>query len=75
VGEADPHSWVFLNLYKVPLVPLHNIVTGDVRRIIADMARWCVLVGVASADGAPISRVTPHAIIRLALSPGKPCWH
>lgn len=53
-------------------ISLHNIVAGTVRQIIADPTRRSVLVEVALPDGALLSRVTPDAIARLALSPGTP---
>ena len=53
-------------------ISLHNIVPGEVRRITGDAARRSVLVEIALPSGALISRVTPDAIVRLALSPGEP---
>jgi molybdate transport system ATP-binding protein len=53
-------------------ISLHNIVPGQVRRITADAARRSVLVEIALPNGALISRVTPDAIVRLALSPSEP---
>jgi molybdate transport system ATP-binding protein len=53
-------------------ISLHNVVAGEVRRIVADVAHRSVLVEIALPAGALISRVTPDAIARLALSPGKP---
>jgi molybdate transport system ATP-binding protein len=53
-------------------ISLHNIVPGQVRRITGDAARRSVLVEIALSSGALISRVTPDAIVRLALSPGAP---
>jgi molybdate transport system ATP-binding protein len=53
-------------------ISLHNIVPGEVRRITGDPARRSVLVEIALASGALISRVTPDAIVRLALAPGRP---
>jgi molybdate transport system ATP-binding protein len=53
-------------------ISLHNIVPGEVRRIAGDAARRSVLVEIALPGGALISRVTPDAIVRLGLSPGKP---
>ena len=54
------------------LISLHNVVAGKVRRITGDPARRSVLVEIALASGALISRVTPDAIVRLALAPGRP---
>ena len=52
-------------------ISLHNIVPGTVR---ADRARTrhgaSVLVEIALPDGILLSRVTPDAVARLALSPG-----
>jgi molybdate transport system ATP-binding protein len=53
-------------------ISLHNIVPGEVRRITADAGRRSVLVEIGLADGALISRVTPDAIVRLALERGRP---
>jgi molybdate transport system ATP-binding protein len=53
-------------------ISLHNVVPGTVRRITGDPARRSVLVEIALADGALISRVTSDAISRLALAPGRP---
>lgn len=53
-------------------ISLHNVVPGEVRRITADTTRRSVLVEIGLADGALISRVTPDAVVRLALAPGRP---
>jgi molybdate transport system ATP-binding protein len=53
-------------------ISVHNIVPGEVRRITGDTTRRSVLVEIGLADGALISRVTPDAIVRLALAPGRP---
>jgi molybdate transport system ATP-binding protein len=53
-------------------ISLHNIVSGEVRRITGDRAKHSVLVEIALGGGALISRVTPDAIVRLALAPGRP---
>jgi molybdate transport system ATP-binding protein len=53
-------------------ISLHNIVPGEVHRIAADAVRRSVLVEIALGSGALISRVTPDAIVRLALAPGRP---
>ena len=53
-------------------ISLHNIVPGTVRRIAAEAARRSVLVEVALPTGSLLSRVTPDAIARLGLSPGRP---
>ena len=53
-------------------ISLHNIVPGTVRRIAPEVGRRSVLVEIALPTGALLSRVTPDAIVRLALSPGKP---
>ena len=53
-------------------ISLHNIVPGKVRRIMGGSARHSVLVEIALAGGALISRVTPDAVVRLALAPGRP---
>jgi molybdate transport system ATP-binding protein len=53
-------------------ISLHNIVPGVVRRIVDDAGGCSVLVEIALADGALISRVTPDAIVKLALRDGAP---
>jgi molybdate transport system ATP-binding protein len=53
-------------------ISLHNVVPGTVRRITNDAGGRSVLVEVALVNGALISRVTPDAIVRLALSAGRP---
>jgi molybdate transport system ATP-binding protein len=53
-------------------ISLHNVVPGEVRRITGDAGKRSVLVEIALPSGALISRVTPDAIARLALAPGKP---
>jgi molybdate transport system ATP-binding protein len=53
-------------------ISLRNIVPGEVRSITADAAKRSVLVEIALAGGALISRVTPDAIARLVPSPGQP---
>jgi molybdate transport system ATP-binding protein len=53
-------------------ISLHNIVPGEVRRITSDPTKRSVLVEIVLAGGALISRVTPDAIVRLTLAPGRP---
>ncbi len=53
-------------------ISLHNIVPGEVRRITGDPAKRSVLVEIGLPSGTLISRVTPDAIVRLALAPGRP---
>ncbi len=53
-------------------ISLHNIISGTVRRIAADPARRAVMVEIALADGALLSRVTQDAVARLGLSLGRP---
>jgi molybdate transport system ATP-binding protein len=53
-------------------ISLHNIVPGTIRRISPEAGRRSVLVEVALPDGVVLSRVTPDAIARLALSQGGP---
>jgi molybdate transport system ATP-binding protein len=53
-------------------ISLHNIVPGEVRRITSDAAQRSVLVEITLPRGALVSRVTPDAVARLALSPGEP---
>lgn len=67
-----PAREVILAAKPPDAISLHNIVPGEVRRITADAARRSVLVEMALPNGALIARVTPDAIARLALSPGRP---
>jgi molybdate transport system ATP-binding protein len=53
-------------------ISLHNIISGTVRRIANDPTRRSVIVEIALPDGALLARVTPDAIVRLALAPGGP---
>jgi molybdate transport system ATP-binding protein len=53
-------------------ISLHNVVAGTVRRVTAESPRRTVLVEVALAEGALLSRVTPDAIARLGLHEGGP---
>jgi molybdate transport system ATP-binding protein len=53
-------------------ISLHNIIPGKVRRITEDASGRSVLVEIALTDGALISRVTPDAIVKLALGEGRP---
>jgi molybdate transport system ATP-binding protein len=58
---------------KVPdAISVHNVVAGTVRRIAGEPERRSVLVEIALPKGALLSRVTPDAIARLALSLGSP---
>jgi molybdate transport system ATP-binding protein len=67
-----PAREVILAGKRPEAISLHNIVPGEVRSITADAAKRSVLVEIALPGGALISRVTPDAIARLALSPGQP---
>jgi molybdate transport system ATP-binding protein len=53
-------------------ISLHNVVPGAVKRITSGAGGRSVLVEIALADGSLISRVTPDAIVKLALSEGRP---
>jgi molybdate transport system ATP-binding protein len=53
-------------------ISLHNIISGTVHRLAGDPVRRAVMVEIALPDGALLARVTPDAIVRLALSPGAP---
>jgi molybdate transport system ATP-binding protein len=53
-------------------ISLHNVVPGTVRRIAPDPVRRSVVVEVGLPEGGLLSRVTPDAVARLALSPGSP---
>jgi molybdate transport system ATP-binding protein len=52
-------------------ISLHNVIAGKVRRLAADRERRSVLVEVALADHALLSRITADAVTRLGLEPGK----
>jgi molybdate transport system ATP-binding protein len=53
-------------------ISLHNIIPGTIRRIADDTVRRSVIVEIGLPDGGLLSRVTPDAVVRLGLSPGKP---
>jgi molybdate transport system ATP-binding protein len=53
-------------------ISLHNVIAGTVRRIEHDSPRRSVIVEIALPDGGLLSRVTPDAVTRLALSAGAP---
>jgi molybdate transport system ATP-binding protein len=53
-------------------ISLHNVVAGTVRGIAPEAGQRSVLVEIALPDGALLSRVTPDAIVRLALERGGP---
>jgi molybdate transport system ATP-binding protein len=53
-------------------ISLHNVVPGTVQRITGGAGGRSVLVEIALANGSLISRVTPDAIVKLALSEGRP---
>jgi molybdate transport system ATP-binding protein len=53
-------------------ISLHNVVPGTVQQIAGDPTRRAVMVEIALPDGALLARVTPDAVARLALSPGRP---
>jgi molybdate transport system ATP-binding protein len=53
-------------------ISLHNIVAGTVSRIVDEIPRRSVLVGIDLPRGALLARVTPDAIVRLDLSTGSP---
>jgi molybdate transport system ATP-binding protein len=52
-------------------ISVQNIVPGTVARIAEDQARRTALVEVALPEGALLSRVTPDAVTRLGLAPGR----
>ena len=53
-------------------ISIHNIVAGTVRAVAEDTPRHAALVEIALPSGAFLARVTPDAILRLALAPGVP---
>ena len=53
-------------------ISLHNVIEGSVRRIAAVPARRAMMVEIALPDGALLARITPDAVVRLALAPGCP---
>jgi molybdate transport system ATP-binding protein len=52
-------------------ISMHNAIPGIVRHIAPDRERRSVLVEIALADNALLSRVTADAVTRLGLEPGK----
>jgi molybdate transport system ATP-binding protein len=67
-----PAREVILARKEPDSISLHNIVPGAVRRIADDAGGCSVLVEIALADGTLLSRVTPDAIVKLALRDGAP---
>ena len=53
-------------------ISIHNIIQGTVRAVSQDPTRHAALVEIALPNGAFLARVTPDAVVRLALSPGAP---
>jgi len=51
---------------------LHNILAGTVRGLVPDPARRSVLVEIAAGGGALLAQITPDAVARLGLAPGRP---
>lgn len=67
-----PAREVILAGQRPSAISVQNIVPGTVRQVTSDVARHSALVEIALASGALLSRVTPDAVARLALSPGAP---
>jgi molybdate transport system ATP-binding protein len=67
-----PAREVILAARPPEAISLHNIVPGTVRRIARDTIRRSVVVEIALPDGALLARVTPDAVLRLALVPDAP---
>jgi molybdate transport system ATP-binding protein len=65
-----PAREVILAAKAPEAISVQNVVRGRVLRIAEEPARRSVLVEVALAGGILLARVTPDAIMRLALSPG-----
>ncbi len=53
-------------------ISLHNVIPGTVRHIAPETARRSVVVEIALPEGTLLSRVTPDAVARLQLAPGRP---
>jgi len=53
-------------------ISLHNVIGATVRRIAPESGQRSVLVELALGSGALLARVTPDAIARLGLAPGRP---
>ena len=67
-----PAKEVILATRAPEAISLHNIVPGTVRGLTDGPARRSVLVEIAVANGVLLSRVTPDAVRRLGLEPGRP---
>ncbi len=67
-----PASEVILAAKPPEAISVQNTLQGIVSRIVDDKSRRAVLVEIALPNGALLSRVTPDAIARLALTPGAP---
>lgn len=53
-------------------ISVHNVIAGTVRRISEDPSRHTAMVEVGLDGAALLARVTPDAVVRLALRPGVP---
>ena len=53
-------------------ISLHNVVAGTVRRIASETGKRTAVVEVGLPSGALLARVTPDAVVRLDLAPGRP---
>ena len=51
-------------------ISVHNVIAGRVRAVTNDTERHTALVEIALAEEAFLARVTPDAVVRLALEPG-----
>jgi molybdate transport system ATP-binding protein len=53
-------------------ISVHNVIAGTVHGIVQDPGRHAAMVEVALDDAGLLARVTPDAVTRLGLAPGKP---
>jgi molybdate transport system ATP-binding protein len=67
-----PAREVILAARAPEAISVQNAIPGSVLRIAEEPARRSVLVEVALREGTLLARVTPDAIMRLALAPGSP---
>ncbi|MBO0709884.1 MAG: TOBE domain-containing protein, partial [Acetobacteraceae bacterium] len=66
-----PAREVILARKRPEAISVQNIIAGTIHRIAHDPDRHSSQVEIALPAGALLSRVTPDAIVRLALAPGQ----
>jgi len=67
-----PAREVILARQAPEAISVHNIIPGITRAVAEDAPRRAALVEIALPQGALLSRVTPDAVAKLALTPGTP---